>query len=199
MAAARAPDLVGFAAILVNLSLLVSARSIPHRRGPVAPGSKCYERTMIPAPLQNILDRLTVAWHERAIALKAISFALVGVINTVIDFSIFWTAATYLQWPLVPGQRAGLAGGGVVFLCDEFLHHLRSGIGPRPALARLCHLRRLRRRRHGGQHRDAGCAVLCVAGAGGQAAVDPGELRGQFLALPFRGVRKRAARKIPKK
>ena len=26
---------------------------------------------MIPAPLQNILDRLTVAWHERAIALKA--------------------------------------------------------------------------------------------------------------------------------
>jgi putative flippase GtrA len=59
---------------------------------------------MIPAPLQNILDRLTVAWHERAIALKAISFALVGVVNTVIDFSIFWTAATYLHWPLVPSN-----------------------------------------------------------------------------------------------
>jgi putative flippase GtrA len=59
---------------------------------------------MIPAPLQNILDRLNVAWHERAIALKAISFALVGVINTVIDFSIFWTAATYLLWPLVPAN-----------------------------------------------------------------------------------------------
>ena len=59
---------------------------------------------MIPAPLQNILDRLTVAWHERAIALKAISFAFVGVINTVIDFSVFWTAATYLQWPLVPAN-----------------------------------------------------------------------------------------------
>ncbi len=59
---------------------------------------------MIPAPLQNILDRLSVAWHERAIALKAISFAFVGVINTVIDFSIFWTAATYLQWPLVPAN-----------------------------------------------------------------------------------------------
>ena len=59
---------------------------------------------MIPAPLQNILDRLTVAWHERAIALKAISFAFVGVINTVIDFSIFWTAATYLHWPLVPAN-----------------------------------------------------------------------------------------------
>jgi putative flippase GtrA len=59
---------------------------------------------MIPAPLRNILDRLTVAWHERAIALKAISFAFVGVINTVIDFSVFWTAATYLQWPLVPAN-----------------------------------------------------------------------------------------------
>jgi putative flippase GtrA len=59
---------------------------------------------MIPAPLQNILDRLTVAWHERAIALKAVSFAFVGVINTVIDFSIFWTAATYLNWPLVPAN-----------------------------------------------------------------------------------------------
>jgi putative flippase GtrA len=59
---------------------------------------------MIPAPLRNILDRLTVAWHERAIALKAISFAFVGVINTVIDFSVFWTAATYLHWPLVPAN-----------------------------------------------------------------------------------------------
>jgi putative flippase GtrA len=59
---------------------------------------------MIPAPLQNILDRLTVAWHERAIALKALSFAFVGVFNTVIDFSVFWTAATYLHWPLVPAN-----------------------------------------------------------------------------------------------
>ena len=54
--------------------------------------------------MQNILDRLSVAWHERAIALKVISFALVGVVNTVIDFSIFWTAATYLLWPLVPAN-----------------------------------------------------------------------------------------------
>ena len=59
---------------------------------------------MIPAPLQNILDRLTAAWHARAIALKAISFALVGVVNTGIDFSVFWTTAKYLQWPLVPAN-----------------------------------------------------------------------------------------------
>jgi putative flippase GtrA len=59
---------------------------------------------MIPAPLQNILNRLSVAWRERAIALKAISFALVGVVNTLIDFSIFWTAAEYLGWPLIPAN-----------------------------------------------------------------------------------------------
>jgi len=59
---------------------------------------------MTPAPLRNIFDRLTVAWHERAIALKAVSFALVGVVNTAIDFSIFWTTATYLHWPLIPAN-----------------------------------------------------------------------------------------------
>ena len=59
---------------------------------------------MIPAPLKSVYDRLTVAWHERAIALKAISFAFVGVINTVIDFSIFWTAAQVFMWPLVPAN-----------------------------------------------------------------------------------------------
>jgi putative flippase GtrA len=59
---------------------------------------------MIPAPLQNLLDRLTVAWHERAVALKAISFAMVGVVNTAIDFSIFWTTVHFLAWPLVPAN-----------------------------------------------------------------------------------------------
>jgi putative flippase GtrA len=59
---------------------------------------------MTPAPLRNIFDRLTAAWHERAIALKAISFALVGVVNAAIDFSIFWTTATYLHWPLIPAN-----------------------------------------------------------------------------------------------
>lgn len=59
---------------------------------------------MIPAPLQNIFDRLVVAWHERALALKAVSFGMVGVVNTAIDFSVFWTTANYLHWPLVPAN-----------------------------------------------------------------------------------------------
>ncbi len=59
---------------------------------------------MIPPFLRTIADRLSVAWHERAIALKAISFGLVGVVNTLIDFSIFWTANNVLNWPLVPAN-----------------------------------------------------------------------------------------------
>jgi len=54
--------------------------------------------------LRNLLARLEVAWAERAIALKALSFAAIGVVNTAIDFSIFWTANQLLGWPLVPAN-----------------------------------------------------------------------------------------------
>ncbi len=56
---------------------------------------------MIPAPLQNLLDRLSVAWHERAVALKAISFAMVGVVNSVIDFGVFSFGYYYLKLPVI--------------------------------------------------------------------------------------------------
>jgi putative flippase GtrA len=56
------------------------------------------------APRQNILDRLIMAWHERTIALKAASFAMIGVINAAVDLCVFWTAATYLEWPLIPAN-----------------------------------------------------------------------------------------------
>lgn len=56
------------------------------------------------APVKNVFDRLSKAWHERALALKAASFAMVGVVNTVIDFGVFWTVARYLGWPLVPSN-----------------------------------------------------------------------------------------------
>jgi putative flippase GtrA len=56
---------------------------------------------MIPAPFQNILDRLSAAWRERAIVLKAASFAVVGVVNSVIDFGVFSISYYYLGLPLV--------------------------------------------------------------------------------------------------
>ena len=55
-------------------------------------------------PPPSLLHRLLNAWHERALALKAMSFAAVGVINSVIDFGVFWIAVQYLGAPIVPAN-----------------------------------------------------------------------------------------------
>jgi putative flippase GtrA len=50
------------------------------------------------APLaKRLVERLVAAWHERAVLLKAISFALVGVVNTIVDAGVFFLAL----WALV--------------------------------------------------------------------------------------------------
>ena len=51
--------------------------------------------------LSRLTDRLTTAWHERAIVLKAASFALVGVVNTAVDFGVFSFGYYYLMLPIV--------------------------------------------------------------------------------------------------
>lgn len=56
---------------------------------------------MMPAALQNIVDRLTAAWRERAVALKAAAFAVVGVVNSIIDFSVFSFSYYYLGLAIV--------------------------------------------------------------------------------------------------
>lgn len=61
-------------------------------------------RTMNAPPPHTLLDRLHTAWHARALSLKAVSFALVGLVNSAIDFSVFWTAARYFGWHLVPAN-----------------------------------------------------------------------------------------------
>jgi putative flippase GtrA len=49
----------------------------------------------------NLCRRLQRAWRERAIILKAASFATIGVINATIDFSIFTFAHYYLGWRIL--------------------------------------------------------------------------------------------------
>jgi putative flippase GtrA len=46
---------------------------------------------------RNFADRLASAWHERAILFKAISFALVGVINAAVDYGVFFLALGILS------------------------------------------------------------------------------------------------------
>ena len=53
-----------------------------------------------PAP-EDLSRRLLRAWRDRAVALKAVSFALVGVVNFAVDFSVFSFSYLYLNWPII--------------------------------------------------------------------------------------------------
>ena len=55
----------------------------------------------MPPPLDLVQARLLRAWHERAVTLKAASFAMVGVVNTLIDLGIFLTAYNVFRLPLI--------------------------------------------------------------------------------------------------
>lgn len=54
--------------------------------------------------MKSLFRRLINAWQDRAIALKAVSFAAVGVVNSVIDFGVFWVAVQYFAMPLIPAN-----------------------------------------------------------------------------------------------
>lgn len=58
----------------------------------------------LPAPLDRLLRRIVRAWEERAIVLKAASFAGVGVINSLVDYSVFLAAFYLLKLPLIPAN-----------------------------------------------------------------------------------------------
>ena len=49
----------------------------------------------------SLLDRLLAAWHGRAIGLKAISFAIVGLANSAVDLGVFSLAYYEFQLPII--------------------------------------------------------------------------------------------------
>ena len=55
----------------------------------------------LPAPLQNLRARLTEAWRRRAVSLKALSFASVGMVNTAVDATIFFLMLGFVTSSLV--------------------------------------------------------------------------------------------------
>jgi putative flippase GtrA len=60
---------------------------------------------MKPLPLFERLDhRLRRAWRERAITLKAASFAAIGAVNTLVDFGFFIIAYKLFDVPLIPAN-----------------------------------------------------------------------------------------------
>jgi putative flippase GtrA len=77
---------------------------------------------MTRARIRNIADRAAVAWRGRAIGLKAVSFALVGVVNTVIDFSVFLAAYNSLGLPLIPANLvAWLVAVSASYVMNSFI------------------------------------------------------------------------------
>jgi putative flippase GtrA len=58
----------------------------------------------VPASLERLKVRLEQSWRERAITLKAVSFAAVGVVNTLVDYSVFLAAYYLLELPLIPAN-----------------------------------------------------------------------------------------------
>ena len=58
----------------------------------------------LPAPLDRLIRRLARAWEERAVTLKAASFAGVGVVNSLVDLAVFLAAYNLLKLPLVPAN-----------------------------------------------------------------------------------------------
>ena len=61
---------------------------------------------MLLPPGPSIRDRLLRAWHERAIALKAVSFAFVGLVNSAVDFGVFSFCYYYLELEIVLANTA---------------------------------------------------------------------------------------------
>ena len=55
----------------------------------------------LPAPLEHLRARFLAAWHDRAVTLKAMSFAMVGAVNTVVDACVFFLLLGYATNSLV--------------------------------------------------------------------------------------------------
>ena len=55
-------------------------------------------------PYRTAVARLRTAWQERAIALKAASFGLIGILNSLVDLGVFLIAYGVAELPLVPAN-----------------------------------------------------------------------------------------------
>ena len=57
-----------------------------------------------PAIIAPLRSRLIEAWERRGVTLKAASFAVIGVVNTLIDLSVFLAAYNHFHVPLIPAN-----------------------------------------------------------------------------------------------
>src|SRR6185312_8373627 len=90
---------------------------------------------MTPPPRTSIRERIAVAWHERTVVLKAISFGLVGLINSAIDFGVFSFAYYYLDLKIVVANAlawlVAVSGSYVMNSTITFKHESGGRLGLR--------------------------------------------------------------------
>jgi len=61
----------------------------------------------VPTWSRTLRARLTDAWRQRAVSLKALSFATVGVVNTAVDATVFFLLLAYATSSLVAANVGG--------------------------------------------------------------------------------------------
>ena len=78
------------------------------------------------ASLRPLIDRLLTAWHQRGAALKALSFGVIGVVNTTIDASVFFLALATLTSSLVAANvLAWLVAVSCSYVMNSFITFAR--------------------------------------------------------------------------
>ena len=58
----------------------------------------------LPPPFDRLYRRLLQAWRDRAVTLKALSFAMIGVVNTLIDLGVFLLGYNVFGLKLIPAN-----------------------------------------------------------------------------------------------
>jgi hypothetical protein len=94
-------------------------------------------------------------WRNRAVSFKAVVYALVGVVNTAIDYGVFLTAHAVLALPLVAANTLSW----MIAVSFSYMSHstiyICCRIRSQAALVGLFHLRRIRHRRMACQYGGA--------------------------------------------
>jgi putative flippase GtrA len=75
----------------------------------------------VPPPFDALAHRLSRAWEQRSVSLKAISFAAVGVVNTIVDATVFFAAYAFLTSSLIAANVLGwLVGVTCSYVLNSF-------------------------------------------------------------------------------
>jgi putative flippase GtrA len=56
--------------------------------------------------MESLVNQIAMAWQNRAIAIKLLSFATIGVVNTLIDLSVFTVAYKVFALPLIASNAS---------------------------------------------------------------------------------------------